>query len=133
VLQKIKLSLLTIAIPAIGILNYVIPVSAQQAEYTVPNYTYKILDVSQACQNLYIGRKSGTKSIESAWPSTQDGPDMCRLAGFNNFYNSYTGNWEKKHVATIVVRIPRKLACQQQQGTSGTINISGYIYCVHNR
>jgi hypothetical protein len=131
--RQTKLSLLKLIVPTIGILSYVIPASAQQAEYTVPNYTYRILDTSRACQDLYMGRKSGTKSIESAWPSTQDGPDMCRLAGFNNFQNPYTGNWEKTHVSTIVVRIPRNRACQQQQGTSKTVNISGYIYCVHNR
>jgi hypothetical protein len=131
--QKMKFSLLTSAISALSILAHGLPASAQQAEYTVPNYTYRILDTSRACQDLYMGRKSGTKSIESAWPSTQDGPDMCRLAGFNNFHNPYTGNWEKTHVSTIAVRIPRKIACQQQQGTSKTVNISGYIYCVHNR
>jgi hypothetical protein len=131
--QKIKFSLLTSTISALSILAHGLPASAQQAEYTVPDYTYRILDTSRACQDLYMGRKSGTKSIESAWPSTQDGPDVCRLAGFNNFYNPYTGNWEKTHVSTIAVKIPRNRACQQQQGTSKTINISGYIYCVHNR
>ena len=131
--RQTKLSLLTLIVSTIGTLGSAIPASAQQAEYTVSNYTYRILDTSRACQDLYMGRKYGTKSIDSAWPSAQDGPDMCRLAGFNNFYNPYTGNWEKTQVSTIVARIPRKIACQQQQDTSKTINISGYIYCVHNR
>jgi hypothetical protein len=131
--QQKKFSLLKLIVPTIGILSCSIPASAQQAEYTVPNYTYRILDTSRACQDSFMGKKNGTKSIESAWPSAQDGPDMCRLAVFNNVYNPYTGTSEKTHVSTIVRKIPRTIACQQQQGTSKTANISGYIYCVHDR
>jgi hypothetical protein len=131
--RKIKFSLLTIAIPAISIISCGIPASAQQAEYTVSGYTYRILDTNRACVNLYAGKKIGSKNIVDAQYSPNVGLNLCRLSYVSIYNNPYTGNWESSQAKYVTVGIPRSQACQQQQGTSRIIIISGYTYCVHNR